>query len=79
VERSRRTGPHALHVQIADELRAELAAGRLKPGVRLPSERELAEQFAVSRATIVSALNLLRAEGLLESRRGAGSWIRACP
>jgi DNA-binding GntR family transcriptional regulator len=74
-----RSRPQALHVHVADDLRAELAAGRLTPGVRLPSERELAKRFAVSRATIVSALNLLRAEGLLESRPGAGSWIRPSP
>ena len=79
MEAATRSRPRALHVRVADELRADLAAGRLKPGLRLPSERELAKQFAVSRATIVSALNLLRGEGLLESRRGAGSWIRPCP
>jgi DNA-binding GntR family transcriptional regulator len=71
--------PRALHQLVADELRTAIASGRLEPGSRVPSERELAARFAVSRATIVSAFNLLRGEGLLESRRGAGSWVRRRP
>jgi DNA-binding GntR family transcriptional regulator len=61
---------------VAVELRAAIATGRLRPGARLPSERALADEFDVSRATIVSALHLLRAEGLIKTRRGAGSWVR---
>jgi len=65
----------AHYARIADELRAAIVVGRLRPGVRLPSERALAETFDVSRATIVSAFRLLRREGLIETRRGAGSWV----
>ena len=75
----RRPGARALHELVADELRAAIADGRFPPGSRVPSERELASQLAVSRATIVSAFNLLRGEGLLESRQGAGSWVRRRP
>jgi len=71
-----RSSAHAAYEHVADELRAALGSGCLQPGTRLPSERRLAEAFAVSRATVVSALNLLRAEGLIETRRGAGSWVR---
>jgi DNA-binding GntR family transcriptional regulator len=74
--------PHeraAAHVCVADELRAAIGGGQIARGARLPSERMLAERFAVSRATIVSAVNLLRGEGLIESRRGAGSWVRPDP
>jgi DNA-binding GntR family transcriptional regulator len=60
---------------VADELRAAVAGGRFPPGTRLPSERALAEEFVVSRATIVSALHVLRGAGLIETRRGAGSWV----
>ena len=69
---SRASGRYA---QVAVELRAAIVAGRLRPGARLPSERALADEFDVSRATIVSAFHVLRAEGLIETRRGAGSWV----
>jgi GntR family transcriptional regulator len=46
------------------------------PGSRLPSERELAERFGVSRPTISRALALLRAEGLVEIVQGAGAFVR---
>ncbi len=72
-------GARACHVYVADELRAALGDGRFAPGARLPSERRLAEAFTVSRATVVSALNLLPADGLIETRRGAGSWVRRRP
>ncbi|HEU5279801.1 MAG TPA: winged helix-turn-helix domain-containing protein [Gaiellaceae bacterium] len=71
--RSQASGRYA---HIADELRAAIVGGRLRPGARLPSERALAEEFDVSRATIAGALWVLRGEGLIESRRGAGSWVR---
>ena len=64
------------YAHVADELRAAIVAGQLRPGSRLPSERALAQEFGVSRATIVSAFHLLRGEGLIETRRGAGSWLR---
>jgi DNA-binding GntR family transcriptional regulator len=69
------TGSRSRYAHVADELRAAIAGGRLRPGARLPSERVLAAEFDVSRATIVSAFHLLRGEGLIETRRGAGSWV----
>lgn len=69
----------ARYARVADELRAAIVAGRFRPGARLPSERALAEELGVSRATIVSALHLLRGEGLIETRRGAGSWVGRRP
>ena len=72
-----RTYPRYAHV--ADKLRAAIVGGRLRPGARLPSERALAEEFDVSRATIVSAFHLLRGEGLIETRHGAGSWVSRRP
>jgi DNA-binding GntR family transcriptional regulator len=67
------------YARVANELRAAIVVGRLRPGARLPSERALAEKFDVSRATIVSAFHLLRGEGLIETRRGAGSWVHRRP
>ena len=63
---SRRSRAGARYAHVADELRAAIAGGRLQPGTRLSSERALAGEFDVSRATIVSALHLLRGEGLIE-------------
>ena len=74
-----RSRAYRRYAQVAGELRAAIVAGRLRPGGRLPSERALADEFDVSRATIVSAFHLLRAEGLIETRRCAGSWVSRRP
>lgn len=64
--------------EIAAQIRAELAAGRLKVGSRLPSERALAEQFGVSRNTLREALRSLEHAGLIRLQKGAsgGAFIR---
>jgi DNA-binding transcriptional MocR family regulator len=49
--------------------------GQLPAGTRLPAEREIAEALPVSRTMITAALDQLREEGIVASRRGAGSWI----
>ena len=56
---------------IADQIRQAIVTGRLTQGSRLPPERELAEQFGVSRVTVRDALRALEAMGLLEVRVGA--------
>ena len=56
---------------IAAQIRAELAAGRLKVGSRLPSERALSEQFSVSRNTLREALRSLEHAGLIRLQKGA--------
>src|SRR5215472_17965486 len=59
--------------EIVTQVRASIANGELRPGDRLPSERELAERFQVSRASIREALTALQVMGLLErSRTGGG-------
>ncbi|MCY4755764.1 MocR-like pyridoxine biosynthesis transcription factor PdxR [Pelomonas aquatica] len=60
-------------------LREAIAGGRLAPGLRLPSSRELAAQVGVSRNTAVAAYELLASEGWLESRGGAGSFVAELP
>jgi DNA-binding GntR family transcriptional regulator len=67
----------AQYRRIADSLRSRIANGELAPGARLPSERDLAESAAVSRTTVVAAYNLLRADSLVETRRGLGTWVAA--
>jgi GntR family transcriptional regulator len=61
-----------LYEQMADTLRAEIRAGRYRPGDKLPSERELSERFGVSKVTARQAIVQLRAEGLVTSRVGYG-------
>lgn len=60
-------------------LREAIARGRLAPGVRLPSSRELAAQAGVSRNTAVAVYELLASEGWLETRGAAGSFVAELP
>ncbi|KQV94119.1 PLP-dependent aminotransferase family protein [Pelomonas sp. Root1237] len=60
-------------------LRDAIASGRLAPGLRLPSSRELAAQVGVSRNTAVAAYELLASEGWLESRGAGGSFVAELP
>src|SRR5918911_2130991 len=64
---------------IADQIRQAIVTGQLKEGPRLPPERELAEQFGVSRVTVRDALRALEAMGLIEVRVGArgGAFVTA--
>ncbi len=56
---------------IAEQIRTAILTGRLREGERLPPERELAEQFRVSRVTVRDALRALEAMGLIDVRVGA--------
>lgn len=53
--------------------------GRLRPGDRLPPERELAQELGVSRPTVRAGLHALAAMGVTESRQGAGTFITGGP
>ena len=53
--------------------------GELKPGDEIPSERQIVEEWGVSRPTATRALAALRAEGLVEARQGSGTFVRAQP
>ncbi|MER5378716.1 PLP-dependent aminotransferase family protein [Streptomyces sp. NPDC002688] len=56
-------------------LREAVRSGRLAPGTRLPSSRELAGDLGVSRGLVTEAYEQLTAEGYLRSDRGAGTWV----
>ena len=60
---------------VADRLRGEILAGRLRPGTRLPSERELALALGVNRLTLRASLARLEALGLITTRHGAGTVV----
>jgi GntR family transcriptional regulator len=64
------------HLDLADALRARLVARDLGPRGALPGEVDLAREYGTSRVTVRRALDLLRQEGLVTSRRGAG-WFAA--
>jgi GntR family transcriptional regulator len=64
---------------IADELRRSVDAGELTAGRLLPSESELSAVHGVSRVTVRKALELLRDEGLIDSRQGFGWFVAADP
>ncbi len=61
--------------RVCGVLRAEIAAGRLAAGVRLPSEAELAKALKVSRPTLREATRVLAREGLLDIRHGVGTFV----
>ena len=65
-----------LHDQISKQLNKLIAEGLLKPGDRLPPERDLADRFKVSRNSVRDALRTLEARGLIEVRQGDGAYIR---
>jgi GntR family transcriptional regulator / MocR family aminotransferase len=56
-------------------LRAEILEGRLRPGSRLPSSRDLAFQYRLSRGTIVTVFEQLKSEGYIEGTIGSGSYV----
>ncbi len=62
--------------EVSRRLIGLINSGHLKPGDRLPPERTLAAQLQVGRTTIREALKLLTLSGLLEARRGSGTFVR---
>ena len=71
--------PIPLYVQIADRLRVAIATGEMGPGQALPSVRNLASVIRVNPATVVQAYRELEMAGVVESRQGAGTFVRELP
>jgi DNA-binding FadR family transcriptional regulator len=69
-----RTQPRAYEA-IAHELLVQILGGHLGPGTRLPSERQLAARFGVSRPTVREALGALEARGVVVTRVGSGTFV----
>ncbi len=66
-----------IYVQIGENVRRLMARGELNPGDKLPSARELALALGVNPNTVVHAYSKLEIEGVIETRRGLGTFVRA--
>lgn len=62
--------------RVVDEIQRLIATGKLAPRMKLPPEREIAEQLGVSRTVVREAVHILVTKGLLESRHGSGTIVR---
>ncbi|HEY9273609.1 MULTISPECIES: FadR/GntR family transcriptional regulator [Achromobacter] len=67
--------PPTLTDTVAKRLLAEIDAGHVPPGEKLPTESALAEQFGVSRTVIREAVSRLRQDGIVEARQGSGVYV----
>src|SRR5579862_1160362 len=67
--------PVPLYAQLESLLAAEIAAGTLPPGSQLPKEEDLAKRYAVSRTTVRQTIQNLIRRGLIEIRRGTGTFV----
>ena len=66
-----------LYMQIYNQILSEIQSGSFKIGDKLPAERELCEQFGVSRAPIRQALSALEMNGIIYSRQGEGVYVKS--
>ncbi|MEM1192195.1 MAG: PLP-dependent aminotransferase family protein [Pseudomonadota bacterium] len=66
-----------LSQQICDQIRGFISTGVLRAGDRMPATRQLAHELSVARGTVATAIELLVAEGILETRTGAGTFVAA--
>ncbi|MFI5113803.1 MAG: GntR family transcriptional regulator, partial [Terriglobales bacterium] len=64
-----------LYRWLYEQLRTAILAGHLRPGARLPATRDLAENYQLSRSTIVTAFQQLQSEGYVEGRTGSGTYV----
>lgn len=67
---------HAPYRRLAEELRRDIADGRLSPGERVPSIRQLAERHGIAPMTVKNALRELQDEGLVRTDPGRGTFVR---
>src|SRR5689334_14692779 len=71
--------PQKLGERVAAQLLEQVRSGRLAPGDRMPSERELMAAFAVGRSTVREALNGLALLGVVDIRHGQGAFVVGAP
>lgn len=71
--------PTPLHVQLEHGIRAAIATGRLVPGAQLPTVRQLSVELSVNANTIARVYMDLERAGVLETRRGVGTFVASQP
>jgi DNA-binding GntR family transcriptional regulator len=67
------------YLEIAADIRGQIRSGRLVPGDKLRSLRSMAEDYSVAQGTVGAAMEVLRAEGLIETVQSKGSVVIAVP
>jgi GntR family transcriptional regulator len=72
-------GALPIYRQIMNQVTDAIAGGRLRPGERLASQRQLAEELVISPLTVKKAYDELEREGLIATRRGKGTFVVAGP
>jgi GntR family transcriptional regulator len=70
------TSPTPIYAQLDRSIRAAIATGELEPGAQLPTVRQLAVDLAVNANTVARVYAQLERDGMLETRRGVGTFVR---
>lgn len=73
------SSPVYVYVQVADDIQARVRAGQLRPGARLPGEREMAEQYRIAYGTARRVIQELRDRGLAQTVPSKGTFIVGPP
>jgi GntR family transcriptional regulator / MocR family aminotransferase len=68
-------GPGPIYRKLYNWFRGEIVSGRLRPGQKVPSTRELVSELKISRSTVLAAYQQLLAEGYLEGAHGSGTYV----
>ena len=71
--------PTPIYAQLDRSIRAAIATGTLEPGMRLPTVRQLAVDLAVNANPVAKVYAQLERDGILETRRGVGTFVREVP
>jgi len=71
--------PTPIYAQLERALRAAIAVGRLRPGDQLPTVRQLAVELMVNANTVARVYAELERSGVIDTRRGVGSFVTATP
>jgi GntR family transcriptional regulator len=73
------SSPTPIYAQLDRAIRASIATGELEAGAQLPTVRQLAVDLAVNANTVAKVYTQLERDGILETRRGVGTFVRESP
>jgi GntR family transcriptional regulator len=73
------TSPTPIYAQLDRSIRAAIATGELEQGAQLPTVRQLAVDLSVNANTVARVYAQLERDGILETRRGVGTFVRESP